>query len=127
MDRISELDKQFSLYIRLVYADFRELVHCYTCTWVGHYTEADAGHFNKRGNFLTRFDENNVRPQCRDCNRHMDGRPDIFEEELRDEVGDEEVDRIIQGKYEEARHTDFDFDERITRYKGLVKQMQGTV
>lgn len=127
VDLVGELDKWFSLFTRLRFADWKGDVLCYTCTWRGHWKECDAGHFNKRGNLSTRFDENNARPQCRDCNRHRDGMQEVFEEELRDEVGDEEVDRILQGKYEEAHYTTEWFEEKIRVYKSFVKQRESSL
>jgi hypothetical protein len=90
-----KLDEAFSKYTRLVFADYRGYVHCYTCAWVGLWTECDCGHFIRRQHHAVRWDKRNGRPQCRRCNRELDGVEPIFEEELRDELGDKEVDALI--------------------------------
>jgi hypothetical protein len=91
-----ELDKYASIVGRTSYMDYRELVRCYTCTWIGHYKECDAGHFIRRGHHAVRWDLRNIRPQCVECNRSKNGQPKIFEEELREEIGDDEVDSLIE-------------------------------
>lgn len=94
-----DIDRWFSYFIRLNSADpHTGLVHCYTCPTIGYWKEFDCGHFQRRGIQSIRWDKNNARPQCPICNQSMNGRPDIFEEELRDEIGDKEVERLLNAK-----------------------------
>lgn len=97
MDKeILKLDTAFSIFVRASRADFQGFVSCYTCPARLQWKQMQCGHFQKRGDLKTRFHEDNVRPQCPTCNMELGGQPDIFEEELRDEIGDERVDEVIR-------------------------------
>lgn len=67
--QIRKLDRVFSLYIRLRdsrpfgYRQFR----CISCGMIKPFDQADAGHFIGRTNMATRFDEENVWCECRNC------------------------------------------------------------
>lgn len=92
----NELDRVFSLLVRQRYADWKGSVRCYTCSWVGDWREAQCGHFIKRANEAVRWDDDNARPQCPSCNMFADGKADVFEEELRDELGEEGFNALLQ-------------------------------
>lgn len=122
MDALDEaLDTIFSIFTRVRFADFKGYVHCYTCPWYGHWKECDAGHFISRGNGALRWEKNNARPQCTECNRIFHGRPDTFEQELREEIGEGAVDelqvRAIRERYPDTE----DRQALLIHYKMLVK------
>jgi NADH:ubiquinone oxidoreductase subunit F (NADH-binding) len=54
-------------------ADHRGFVQCFTCGVFKHWKTVDAGHFQSRAKFSTRFDERNVKPQCKTCNGFRSG------------------------------------------------------
>ena len=58
-----ELDKWFSLYIRLKYSDDNGMVICFTSGRKYHYKNIHAGHFISRRHLATRWLEQNVMPQ----------------------------------------------------------------
>lgn len=122
-----DLDAIFSKYIRLKFADWKLEVSCYTCSWRGLWTECDCGHFISRSYLITRFEENNCRPQCKNCNQHLDGNIEIFEEELREELGDEEVDNLFTIKNEMVDYDDLWYAEKIAVYKKLVSRLRSEV
>ena len=69
-----ELDKWFSLYIRLRDANDFGLVQCFTCGVVKPYNKGmQCGHFQSRSHLSTRFDEVNCQPQCVGCNMFKQG------------------------------------------------------
>ena len=70
---IKKLDRVFSEYIRLKHADHSGNCKCITCEKTFHYKNIDAGHFVSRRHIITRFDELNVFPQCKYCNRFLNG------------------------------------------------------
>lgn len=95
---IHKLDRAFSKYIRLKYADKDGIVQCFTCYYKAHWSLLQCGHFMSRKNMFLRWDERGSRPQCNDCNciKHgnigvyrinlnaeNDGLADILEEESR--------------------------------------------
>ena len=60
-----ELDKWFSLFIRLRDADSNGLVFCFTCGCSKYYKRGmQNGHFQSRKHLATRWDEENCQPQC---------------------------------------------------------------
>jgi hypothetical protein len=79
---IQELDKVFSLYVRLQNADSKGDVICVTCSNKFNYKDVDAGHYILRVHMNTRWDEDNVKPQCINCNRYNYGMIDVFEKYL---------------------------------------------
>ena len=83
---IDRLDKIVSLYVRTKYLK-NGLIQCYTCTTIKPLKEMDCGHYIKRGNMNTRWDLDNLRPQCTACNRFKDGLQDEFVARLSIEFG----------------------------------------
>ena len=65
-----ELDKWFSLYIRLREANEFGYCQCITCNVVKHYKDGmQNGHFQSRKHLATRFSEDgNCEVQCVKCN-----------------------------------------------------------
>lgn len=76
---IEDLDAVFSRYIRLKNSDKEGNTICCTCGSKQHYTETDAGHYIPRANLSTRWNEYNVSPQCKQCNRLEYGKQKEFE------------------------------------------------
>ncbi len=123
---IEKFDGIFSEWTRLRFADWKGDVHCYTCTAILPWRHMDAGHFIRRAIQLLRFDPDNVRPQCPDCNRQQYGKQKVFEEELRWEVGDKRVDEM---KRIEKRNAPSPYDkgwleQQIIHYQRLVKNLK---
>ena len=123
MSHTEELDKWFSLFIRLSRADYRGYVLCYTCSARLPFQEMDCGHFNSRGILITRFEEDNCRPQCRDCNRLREGKMKVFEDELREELGDERVDELIAMRPRQAHYDTEWYVGKVIHYKKLVNNL----
>ena len=91
---VKALDKLFSLFVRLSGADKEGLVRCYTCPYVAHWKKIHAGHYISRWYKRTRWDENNVRPQCFSCNIWRKGNAVVFRHNLVDELGRELVEQM---------------------------------
>ena len=62
-----ELDKWFSLYIRLRDAE-QGIAQCFTCGKIDHYKRLQCGHFQSRRHHATRWNEQNCQVQCVKCN-----------------------------------------------------------
>ena len=91
----NELDYWFSRYIRAKYAGEDNYVECFTCKRMYLVGVAQAGHFASRRHMATRWDEDNVRPQCYGCNITNQGQQWLFGRYL---------DRERAGKAEEVMH-----------------------
>ena len=74
----NELDFWFSRYIRAKYANEDGTVECFTCKRRYLVGNAQAGHFASRRHMATRWDEDNVRPQCYGCNITNQGQQWLF-------------------------------------------------
>lgn len=72
------LDDAFSELVRLSNADELGNVKCITCDKTGWWQDFDAGHFVTRDHLPTRWDMDNVKPQCQHENRRMGGKPYEF-------------------------------------------------
>ena len=92
-------DKWFSRYIRLTHSTILQGVvacECYTCGNLYNVKNIDCGHYHNRGNKLTRYDERNARPQCKNCNRYNSGRHTKFGDKLMNEIGAESFEKLRQ-------------------------------
>jgi len=85
---IARLDRVFSQWVRSKDADHRGYVQCFTCGVWKHWKTVDAGHFQSRAKFSTRWDERNVRPQCKSCNGFRSGEQYRFARNLDAEYGE---------------------------------------
>lgn len=83
------------------------------------------GHYIKRGNHAVRWDEDNCRPQCRDCNEGHNGRFDIFEEELKEELGDKGFEMLLWRSRQPYPGNDV-IQEKLTYYTKAVEKMGKT-
>ena len=115
-----ELDRVFSLFVRLSYADHAGYASCYTCGVRLPWRSMDCGHFERRGHHGTRWDVDNARPQCGNCNRVLNGMPDVFEENLIEDLGEEGVIEIKERALRPFPLTDEWMRERIRYFKKIV-------
>lgn len=106
---IKEADKAYSTYVRLKYADKDGMVKCYTCDDVYHYKKLQCGHYISRLFKYTRWDLNNLRPQCFYCNMRRAGCAFIFRQNLVDEIGED----IVKAMEKKARELFIEKDEWI--------------
>ncbi len=75
--------------------DFR--VQCYTCEAVldVHCKQLHMGHFlNTYRYAAVRYEEDNIRPQCLNCNVMKHGNLDVFERNLRAELGEKRFEAL---------------------------------
>ena len=93
-------DKLFQLGRRLEESDTHGYCECITCGKVDHHKRMDAGHFISRSYLATRYERNNVWPQCKRCNMYLAGDPSRYRDNLIKIVGEEEVKRLEKKKYE---------------------------
>lgn len=86
----------FSKYIKRTHSSDGIHCSCYTCgkSLVIGDRDCQAGHWIPRTYSPTKYDENNVRPQCSRCNEFNAGMPVEFERNLRLEVGSEMVEYL---------------------------------
>lgn len=124
--RVDVLDKVFSKYIRLRDSKpygFRSF-KCISCGRVLSIDQADAGHFIKRGNMATRFNEDNVHSQCIRCNRFQDGNYELFRKNLEEKIGSTRLAQLIQLGHSTVKYSNSDIEEMIKVYRKKINELE---
>jgi len=120
-----DLDKWFSLYIRLRDATDEGLVQCFTCGIVKYYKKGmQCGHFQSRSFLATRFDEENCQPQCVGCNMFKQGEQYKFALNLDAKYGDGKAEELQFLAKSTVKFTRVDYEEKISYYKNLVEKLK---
>ena len=115
------LDKLFSKYIRFKDAQ-NGYVRCYTCNAVHPPEEVDAGHYITRQHMATRWDERNVKPQCRKCNRFESGVSDEFALHLLKDYGQDVLDELNKAKWTPTKIDTMQIVVLIEKYKEKLNE-----
>lgn len=119
---VKKLDRIFSQYIRK--KDLKnECNRCYTCKKIITYEETDAGHYITRQHMATRFDERNVKPQCRRCNRFQSGCADEFALHLLEDYGADVLAELNQAKWTPTKVDDLTIIGMQMDYKERLKKI----
>ena len=119
-----ELDKWFSLYIRLRDANEYGMVQCFTSGRVYHYKNIHAGHFMSRKHLSTRWCDTNVQPQSAADNLFGQGEQYKFAINLEAKYGEgtaEELEGLARTTIKISR---IDYEEKISYYKDLVDKLK---
>jgi len=116
---IRKLDTVFSDYIRVSNSDKDGYCTCVTCGKKGKWRKdiIDAGHFITRSAMATRWDERNVKPQCRYCNRYRNGRQYAFSKYLGHNLAEE----LYLKSKNIVKFTNDDLEEMIEEYSKKLK------
>lgn len=121
---IVDLDKYCSLYVRVNYADKHGIVTCYTCGKRLPWKMSDNGHYKSRQFVGTRFDFDNMRPQCQNCNRTLRGNLAKYKEHLVKEIGETRVNELNIKKTRKISTVELEemLKDIKTKYKKLVEK-----
>jgi hypothetical protein len=119
-----ELDKWFSLYIRLREATDEGLVQCFTCGNVNSYKVGmQNGHFMSRQFMSTRYDEQNCQVQCVGCNMFKFGEQFKFSLALDYKYGKGTAEELLHKSRQINKMNSKDFEEKISYYKSFVEKL----
>ena len=120
-----ELDKWFSLFIRLREATAEGSVQCFTCSRISHYKSGmQNGHFQSRRHHSTRWNELNCQVQCVKCNMYEQGEQFRFGIGLDGKYGEgtsEELEFLARTIMKVSR---IDYEDKISYYKDLVEKLK---
>lgn len=119
-----KLDAIFSKYIRWSHADENGICTCFTCNKQLEVKRIQNGHFIPRNILITRFDENNCRPQCVGCNMYGNGKFVDFRENLVKELGEKKVKEMEASRFKMVKLDVHWYKEKIEFYKKLVKELE---
>ena len=119
-----ELDKFFSLYIRLRSATEYGMVQCFTCSKVSHYKSGmQCGHFQSRRFMATRYDERN-QIQCVKCNMFEQGMQWQFGLNLDAKYGLGTAEEMQFKARQIQKFSRVDYEEKISYYKSCVDKLK---
>jgi hypothetical protein len=120
-----ELDKWFSLFIRLRGATNEGMVQCFTCGKVSHYKSGmQCGHFQSRKHLTTRWDLKNCQVQCVGCNMFKAGEQYKFSLALDSKYGEgtsEELEILATGTWKITRA---EYEDFSAYYKSAVDKLK---
>lgn len=120
-----ELDKWFSLYIRLREANELGMCKCFTCGIVRHYKDGmQNGHFQSRKHLATRFDEQNCQVQCVKCNVYAWGEQYKFSLALDSKYGKGKAEALQYLARTTLKISRVEYVEKISYYKLLVDNLK---
>jgi hypothetical protein len=90
------LDAEISFFVRASEAikAGSPVIKCYTCGSPYYWQAMDCGHFEPRAEIGTRWDLNNLRPQCKRCNWTLEGNKVEYKRLLEAELGKDVVDQL---------------------------------
>ncbi len=119
-----ELDKWFSLYIRLRSATGEGFGHCFTCGRIAHYKKLHCGHFQSRRFLATRWNESNCQVQCPACNLFGQGEQYRFGLYLDDKYGEGTSRELVILSQTTVKKTRIEYEEDISYYKAIVQNLK---
>jgi len=121
---VKKLDTIFSQYIRLREADSSGFVECFTCGKRSHFKSGmQAGHFQSRRHYATRWDERNVQVQCVGCNMFKGGEQFLFAKALDEKYYAGISDELYITAQTIVKFSNLDIELLTTKYQELVKEL----
>tara|TARA_R110000782_G_scaffold352_5_gene952 strand:- start:523 stop:930 length:408 start_codon:yes stop_codon:yes gene_type:complete len=121
---IKDLDKVFSLFIRMRASDENGYATCFTCGQVKKWKEGDAGHFISRGAFSTRWNETNVQFQDKKCNIFQSGQQYLFSVALNRLHGEGTADALFAMSRQTRKYGVGELKAMIEIYKDKVEAIK---
>ena len=121
---LKELDRVYSIYIRMRDADDYGRVKCCTCDMVAHWSEMDCGHYISRYNLSTRFDERNCHAQCKRCNQFHGGMEFEHLLYIRSRYGLKIPFELEGLAHEPIKLMQHEIDELVEVYKQKIKNLE---
>jgi hypothetical protein len=122
-DLIDEADAIFSRYVRLAAADKDGIVSCYICDSKNRWQDSQCMHYIPRANLYTRFQLENCKAGCKDCNEYKGGNLIKYAERL-----EKETPGITESLYEQGhivyRISREELRQIITEYSGRVNKLK---
>lgn len=117
-----KLDALVSRYVRSSFFS-GEMGSCYTCGLVRPKLELQCGHFISRQYNATRYDLENLRPQCSNCNIWRRGNIAFFADNLLKELGRERFDALIARGRKRKEFTRQELISEIEKYQHLLTSL----
>ena len=116
---VKKLDIIFSKWVRQSNADHAGFCVCVTCGKKEHWKSIQAGHFMSRKHYSTRWDEDNVHPQCVACNVYRAGEQYKYSVA----IGEFTAERLYLKSQELVKFTNYELEEMINDYEERLKDI----
>jgi len=117
---VKKLDAVFSEYVRKSNADSNGICTCVTCDRQFYWKQIQAGHFMSRKHYSTRWDLENVKPQCPKCNVFNQGEQYKYSLFL----GKETAEKLLAKSRQIQKFTYDDIETLINQYKSYLKSIK---
>ena len=121
---MKELTALFNYYIKLKEVNHQGYIKCFTCDKVCHISNIDAGHFQGSKKSTVRWDEMNVKPQCRQCNNTNNGMRQEFANRLDLKYGCGTAKRLMQKANKASQFKSAELRQKIEYYKSKILDAQ---
>lgn len=119
---VKRLDSEFSKYIRNR-KSVSGIAECYTCGKKDHWKNLQAGHFQSRRHYSTRWDITNVQVQCAGCNIFRSGEQYKFSRQLDKDYGLGTSDELHSKASQTVKFSNQDLLDMLEYYKSLNKSL----
>lgn len=120
---VDQLDRVFSLYIRLRDCLPNGMCKCISCGKYFPFAQVDCGHFYSRIHTATRWDEDNCNAECRYCNRmsaeHLIG----YRANLVRKIGEQRVALLEVKAHQTVKRDEYVMKLLIEDYKKKVNAL----
>jgi len=116
-----ELDRVFSLFIRMRDSNSEGMGRCITCDKILHYKEGHNGHFRSRKYMSTRWSPTNCNLQCPTCNLYNNGEEFIHGLKIDEKFGQGTAMEMYKRSQEIMKFSKEDLKTLIDYYKGVVE------
>ena len=112
---VKQLDEKFSKIVRQKGMNNAGENWCYTCGVRKNWKELDCGHFHSRRFTPTRWDLDNMRPQCVFCNRNLGGNLEIYERKLKKELGEAKFEELFKKSRSNIKISTPELEEKLKK------------
>ena len=120
----NELDRVFSIFIRLRDADENGICKCISCPKLDYWKNVDAGHFINRKHLSLRWAFRNVHAQCRQCNRFDEGNIIGYTKAMIKRYGIDILDILELQKSQTRKYAIFELETMIEFYKQEIAKLK---
>jgi len=121
---VKALDVAFSKWVRVSGADHAGFAECWTCGTTKHFSRMDAGHFQTRAKYSTRWDERNVKPQCKHCNMTNGGHQYEFAKRLDAEFGQGTAEQVVIESNQVRKYTTQEIVDLTALYRRRLRDLE---
>lgn len=117
---VKDLDKIFSVFIRIRNADENGMVTCFTSGKVMHWKKSQAGHFISRRKYPTRWDDINTQVQSVSENVFNQGNAPVFAINLDKKYGPGTSESLVMKSHNKMKLERFTLNYLIGEYNNRV-------